>query len=178
LPQQGPVRQQLEQKKISLELNGAPFWEALDMLCQEGGLVIAGSGQTTLQLQLAEGGKPYQPPTGYTGPFRMRITGMNYYRNVNLAGAAAGQPFPGIAAGAGPNRTESLTVTMDLLTEPHLNIMSMSSPVITEASDETGEALVLGGAVTNVFYGQPNPAPGASMQPRQTQFGLRPSTKA
>src|SRR5207244_1609196 len=104
VPQQGPVRQQLEHKKISLDLNGTPFWEALDVLCREGGLVPVISGATTLQLQLAEGGKPYQPPTGYTGPFRMRITGMNYYRNVNLAGAAAGQPFPGIAAGAGPQR--------------------------------------------------------------------------
>jgi len=175
VPQQGPARQQLEQRKISLELNAVPFWEALDRLCRESGLVPATATQTTLQLQLAEGGKPYQPPTGYTGPFRMRITGMNYNRSVNMAGA--GQPF-GIAAGGGVQRTEALSVTMDLLGEPHLNILNMSNPTISEAIDETDQALALDGTGTTAFYPQPYYGAGMpAMQPRQTQFNLRPSTK-
>jgi hypothetical protein len=175
VPQQGTVRQQLDRKRISLDLNSVPFWEGLDALCREGNLVPVMSGVTTLQLQVAEGGKVYHPPTGYTGPFRMRITGMNYYRNVNLASAVPGQAFGALA---GPHRTETLTVTMDLIAEPHLNIMSMGNPSINEATDEAGEALAIGGGgVTNAFYGNPNVAPGASIQPRQTQFNLRPSTK-
>jgi hypothetical protein len=169
VPRQGPAREQLEQRKISLELDSVPFWEALDSLCREGGLVPISADLGSLQLQLAEG-KPHHPPLAHSGPFRMRLSAMNYYRSLNFGGV--GQPA------VLPHRTESLTVSMEVTAEPHLTITSMSKPTITEATDEAGQSLALPAGGGTAISGQAYFGPGmASMQFRQTQFSLRPANK-
>src|SRR5262249_18714920 len=50
VPQQGPGRLELEQKRVNLELERATFWEALEKLCQAGGLSYATQGTATLKL--------------------------------------------------------------------------------------------------------------------------------
>jgi hypothetical protein len=131
IPQQGPARQQLEQKKISLSLDDVPFWEALERLCKATGLTYASQGPRTLLLQQGEGAPP-RVPTAASGPFRLRVTALNYYRNLNLAGPPTGVP----------GRTEQLTMQMDVLAEPHITVLGIGSPQLTEARDDNGESLL------------------------------------
>ncbi len=172
VPQQGPARQLLDQKKITLELAGVPFWEALDKLCQAGNVTYTTISPSSLQLQLVEGTRP-PPPIAQTGPFRMRITNLNYYRNIVLAQAAgAAQP---------PGRTETLTAGLDLVSEPQVTVLSMGAPQILEAVDDNGQSLVTDKTVTTSTSGTAtyttSPTPINPLQVRQAQFQLRPADK-
>jgi hypothetical protein len=164
IPQQGPGRLKLEQVKIKMELKDTPFWESLDKLCQAGGLAYFQNNPTVIQLQATEGQPAPPVPSAYTGPFRMRITALNYYRGLNLLQQQ-------------PARSESLTATMDIVTEPHVALMTYGPAQITEAVDDEGQSLVTanlsGGASHNAYYdGRPT-----YMQPRTLQFNLRPAAK-
>jgi hypothetical protein len=188
IPQQGPAREQLEKKKLTLELEGVPLWEALDRLCAAAGLDYAPLTPTTIQLQPLEEGPPRRMPTAVSGPFRMRIRALNYYRSLGLPdaanGAVPGQPGvvpgqPGVVpqppGGARLVRQESFTATLDALAEPHLPILNLGNPTITEARDQEDQSLLTDLAST---AGTPAYAHGGMivpMQLRQTQFSLKPA---
>ena len=189
IPQQGPAREQLEEKKLNLTLDAVPFWEALEQVCDAADLVYAFAGPTTLRLQLSEGRPPFRTPTTCAGPFRLRVTGMKYYRDLNMAEqGAAQQPnapaFPPQAqavpqqfANARLLRNESLSVSMDLLAEPHITVLNVGNPEVTEAESERGESLVPSSATIPNNYPPPYYGPPIPMQVRQALFQLRPATK-
>jgi hypothetical protein len=95
-PPQGQPR-----KTISLDLDGVPFWECLDRLCQAGGLVFSSPDGRTLRLTE---GRPIPPGLiAYTGPCRLQIK--NTGRRLSLA-----QPdVP---------RLEELVIEWEVLAEP------------------------------------------------------------
>jgi hypothetical protein len=180
VPQQGPGRQQLEQKRITLELQRVPIWEALERLCEVANLTYAPSGVTTLQLQSLEGATLPRVPTAFSGSFRLRVTGMHYYRNLSFVGAAGaiqagGQP---VAVAAGPSsRQEQLTVNFDVVAEAHVKILALGAIEMSAAEDENGQSLMLEGRthpgfVQHGYYNGPS-----TMQPLFAQASLRPSTK-
>jgi hypothetical protein len=183
VPQQGPGRQQLEQKRISLDVQRVPFWEALERLCEAANLTYGATGVTTLQLQSLEGATLPRVPTAFSGSFRLRVTGMHYFRNLSFVGAAGavqggpvgGQPVA-IAAGA-PSRQEQLTVNIDVVPEAHVRILSLGALEMSAAEDENGQSLMLEGRthpgfVQHGYYNGPS-----MMQPLFAQTTLRPSTK-
>jgi hypothetical protein len=173
IPQQGPGRHALERKRITLALHDAPFWEALDKLCQAGGLGYNPVGTDTLQLQAASGDA--HPPVASSGPFRMRITGMNYSRGVNFFGMS-GNPsgvFPGMTAA---NRSENLSVNLDVLSEPNVRLLAFGGVQISEAVDENGQSLVFNSGTSATYSNYNHHSPG-TMQPLTTSFSLRPSSK-
>ncbi len=170
VPQQGPGRQVLEQKKITLDLDRVPFWEALERLCLAADLSYFPRTAQTIQLQLIEGQAP-RIPTAVSAAFRFRVTGMNYYRNLTFLNSGN----PGGPVGL-PGRNESLTVSFDIVSEPHVRVMSIAPPQITEAVDDAGQSLVTQAATqTNYYspyYGNPN-----TLQTLTTQTSLRPATR-
>jgi hypothetical protein len=170
IPQQGPGREKLEQIKIKLELKDTPFWESLDKLCAAGGLMYFQNNPAVIQLQVMEGQQAARVPAAYTGPFRMRITNLNYYRGLNLMT----QPANPQAV-----RSESLTANMDMITESHVALMNIGPVQITEAIDGEGQSLATanlsGGNSYPVYYDGRQPP---FMQPRQMTFNLRPAAKA
>lgn len=175
VPQQGPARQQLEQRRVNLDLPKAPFWEALEKLCEAGGLTYAPRGNKTFTLQMLEGGTPTRAPTAYSGAFRVRVTGMNYFRNVSLLGGGGNQQ----AIGVGTNRSEGLTVSFDVLAEPHVKVMGIGGPKLVDVVDEGGESLLSEGAGNSGGVSRASYYPGQPMmQTLTTQASLRPSTKA
>src|SRR5205807_2414804 len=204
VPQQGPARRQMEQRKLTLDMNGVPFWEALDRVCDAAGLAVLSLTPTQAQVQLAEG-STFRAPTAYSGPFRMRVTGMNYYRNLTMVepgqagmqqamqlqfaqpamgGMGMGAPQQGFLVGGQPAgqsrlvRQENLSAGMDLLGEPHLNLVSIGSPTITAAENEDGQSLAPAGSAVSNYYPQGYQGNVAGvLQVRQTQFTLQPATK-
>jgi hypothetical protein len=203
VPQQGPARTQMEQKKLTLDMDGVPFWEALDRLCEAAGLTVLSLTPTQAQVQLAEAGSRFRAPTAYSGPFRMRVTGMNYYRNLTMveSGQAVMQPampfiqqqqMGGMGMGVPQQgmmqvqamgqsrlvRQESLTAGMDLIGEPHLNLLTIGNPTITAAENEEGQSLAPAGSAASNYYPQGYYGNVAGvLQVRQTQFMLQPATK-
>jgi hypothetical protein len=172
LPQQGPGRQQLEGKKITLDLGRVPYWEALEKLCAAAGLTYAPRDVNTLQLQACEGGPALRVPTATSGAFRLRVTALNYHRGLTFPGAG-GPPGVGPAA-----RSESLSATLDVMAEPHIKVLGLGTPSIQEARDEEGQSLVLPGVAggpinrSHAFYGGP-----MVVQIMQTTANLRPPTR-
>jgi hypothetical protein len=207
VPQQGPARRQMEQRKLTLDMDGVPFWEALDRVCDAAGVAVLSLTPTQAQVQLAEG-STFRAPTAYSGPFRMRVTGMNYYRNLTMVepgqagmqqamqfgqpgmampgmgGMGMGGPQQGFLVGGQPMgqsrlvRQENLSAGMDLLGEPHLNLVSIGSPTITVAENEDGQSLAPAGSAVSNYYPQGYYGNVAGvLQVRQTQFTLQPATK-
>jgi hypothetical protein len=184
IPQQGPAREQLEKKKIDLELEGVPLWEALDRLCEVAGLDYALLTPTTIQLQLMEGGPPRRVPTAVCGPFRLRIRALNYFRSLGLGSETPNAVAPGqpgvMAPALGSTRLlrqESLTATLDVLAEPHLPVLNLGNPTITEAKDQNDQSLL---AEWTTSTGYTAHYPGGMivpMQLRQTQFSLKPASR-
>jgi hypothetical protein len=203
VPQQGPARIQLDQKRITLQLENAVFWEALEKLCAAAGLTYVPSGADTFHLEAYEGAQRSRVPTAARGAFRFRVVGMNYFRNVNFLAASGqqsfgpanvavampfGGPFPmkgvvqpmmaGGMSGANAVRQESLTVTLDVLAEPHVRIYKIGAPELEAAEDETGQSLITRGNVTSTSgYGPQSYQSMSVMQPLTTVAMLRPSTK-
>jgi hypothetical protein len=174
VPQQGPARDQLDQRRVTLDLEKVTFWEALERLCEAGGLTYSPKGTKTMQLQLLEGVSPTRAPTAYSGAFRLRVTGMNYYRNVALLGSGGATQAIGVAT----SRNEGLTVNFDVLPEPHVKVLGLSTPKLLAAVDATGESLVGENPAAGPSNYRTSYYPGPAMiQPIQTQTSLRPSTK-
>jgi WD40 repeat protein len=114
-------------KSVDLDLDGAPFWEALDRLCREAGLTCAASGRGLI---LSEG-----PPTparalAYSGPFRLQARWVTSHRAVDLS-----------AAGLPPWAAGQLNLSVSLWAEPSAALRAVGPPRVTEALDGRGRSL-------------------------------------
>ncbi len=165
MPQQGPAREQLEGKRITLEPGRVPFWDALERLCQAGGLTYTSRTAKTLELQPADGAP--RPPTAVSGAFRLRVTGMNYARSLNL----------NLVPGTTPARSESMNVSIDVLCEPHVALLAIGAPQFTEATEEEGRNALSGAPAGQGYTRNPYYHGAAPMQPLVTSVPLRPSTR-
>jgi hypothetical protein len=75
------------------------------------------------------------------------------------------------------SRTENLTATIDLLAEPHVTVLNMGSPEVSEAKDEKGESLALERTTSASYVANYYGTASTAMQVRQARFNLRPATK-
>jgi WD40 repeat protein len=117
-------------KTITLELDGVPFWEALDRLCQTAGLVHTLTYTPNGQGLRLTGGTPV--PRGaiaYAGPLRLQARGLTYQRNLDLQGKE-GAP------------REDLSLNMVRNAEPANDIVNTSQPRVVEARAAGGQSLL------------------------------------
>jgi WD40 repeat protein/tRNA A-37 threonylcarbamoyl transferase component Bud32 len=112
---------------ITLDLDGVPFWDALDKLCRAAGLVCPLEGAEPWRL--TEGTLPPAGLVTSAGPLRLQATGLNYNRNLFLQGPMA-------------NPTENLALNLTIQGVSGTQIMAIGSPRVLEAKDDTGASLV------------------------------------
>lgn len=127
-------------RRISLrEPDPVPFWSAVDGLCRAGGLRVEPNSVVLFDprdgepaLTLADGA--VRP--GFVsdrGPFRVKLTGLHFERNLPL------EPMPGDPAE--PTATELFQAQLQVVAEPRLRIAQVGPIRLTEAVDDRGQSL-------------------------------------
>jgi hypothetical protein len=119
--------------KITIEMENATFWEVMDRLCLVAGLTVHHNEPQGMVLQYND---YFTPCVSYRGPFKIVGNNFNYNKTVNFG------PLPRNPAN-NQMRSESLTFSFTLSTEPKLPIMSVSQPKVLEAVDEKGVSMVV-----------------------------------
>ena len=120
-------------QNVTLKVKDVTFWEVMDRLCLEGGLVIGGDdGDNTLRLFQQD---TYSPFIAYTGPFRIMATNMHSNRTVNLA-------FLPRRAIENQQPPEGLTFTFQINGEPKSSLLGIGMPILTKAEDQNGQTLM------------------------------------
>jgi hypothetical protein len=165
-----------DRRVFTFEFTDLPFWEALDRICESAGLVLQqGYGDDHIRLQHSAGHTPY---VHRAGAFRFLPTGFQHYRNVN---------FGLVGKGGAAQRSESLTLSFTVFSEPKLPLLGMGEPKLDAAYDSDNNSMLLrnpspdemdmmrfGGRRWVAHYG-----PGYRALSQQTQVQLnRPSEKA
>lgn len=116
---------------ITIDFKNATFWEAMDYICTMAGLVMHHNEGQGLVLYQNEG---YWPYVYYDGPFKVVANNFNYNKTFNF-GPLQRNPA------ANQLRSESLTFSFTLHSEPKLPLMSVSTPRIIEATDDMGMSM-------------------------------------
>jgi hypothetical protein len=135
----GGADDERERRVIDIELKNVPFWQALDSICQLGGLTYFegwyGYENFTVRLHHGESEVNF---LHVDGPFRVRVQGFNYYRHIHFpVGQRNQNPNQG-----GVQRNESLQVNFGIAVEPKLPMLGAGQPVFTHAEDERGQSLL------------------------------------
>jgi hypothetical protein len=124
------------QQPFSFDLKDVTFWEALDRINRDAGLGLQpGYGDERIRLQAQDGPCPF---VLYSGPFRLSATGLEQLRKVDLAV----QPRSG-----GPvRRSESLTFSFTLWSEPRLPLLGVGDVKLIAAYDSEKNSMLPGPA--------------------------------
>ncbi len=137
---------------FSFDLKDVPFWEALDRVGRDAGLVLRPPGSDQgLRLSKRPG---YTAHVSYDGPIRFTADSIQLHRELEfgLAGPAAETP----------SRSEILTLSFTVYAEPKLPIVGMGEPRLTAAYDtEKRSMLPLG-----------NPLEAAERELRRSRCGI------
>ena len=117
--------------RLSFDLAGVPFWEALDKVCDAAGLIVSEQGEDgSLAVYYND---TYNPHVCYDGPFKVVATNVNSGRGLQLAGLSRRQP--------NPRQPEYLNLNLSLLSEPKAAVVGIGTPVVTKAVDDRGGSL-------------------------------------
>jgi hypothetical protein len=139
-----------EKRLLSAELKDVPFWQALDQLCEMGGLTYQegwyGQDNETLRLEF---GESHVCPTCFQGAFRITIRGFDYQRSLYFS-----QGFHRNGGDEPPfHRNETLRIEMYISVEPRLPLAGANNQVnFTEVVDDTGQTMLLTANETNRYY--------------------------
>jgi hypothetical protein len=117
----------------SFDFKDLTFWEAIDRICEQAGLVVQnGYGDATVRLYQQEGHAPY---VHHDGSFRFVATGFHQYRTVN---------FGVVGKGSVPvQRSESLTFSFMVFAEPKLPLLGVGEVKLTAAYDTEKNSMLL-----------------------------------
>jgi hypothetical protein len=125
-----------EGRVITLNLKDVTFWEALERVCELGGLTQEGwhgPDQAPINLRF---GDSYPNIAAYNGPFRVIARGFRMDKTIEFSGGPR-------HAGNGPIRQyANLQITLGISSEPRLPLVGAGQPIFTEAVDETGQSLL------------------------------------
>jgi hypothetical protein len=133
----------LPQQAYSFDFPNVTFWEAIDRISQQTGLVVQrgyGDERVVLQPQNA-----IHPHVWRDGSFRFVADGMEQKRQIDLFL----RPLPGAQPAAQPNgppssvRAESLNFTFTVFVEPRLPILGAGDVRLSAAFDNERNSLVL-----------------------------------
>jgi hypothetical protein len=121
-----------DKKVYDLKCDNVPFWEAFDRLSQAAGLVLQPSyGDEYLRLN-QQGS--YVPYIKHDGAFRLVASNFNHNKTVELS------TLPN--TGGGAQRSESLTFTFSIFSEPKLPLMGVGEPRVTVALDNENRSML------------------------------------
>jgi WD40 repeat protein len=150
-------------KTVTLNLDGVPFLEALDRLCQAADLVPTRAG--TDQWNLTAGKPTPRELLAYRGPIRLQAANMEFDRRVDLAGKQT---------------RDQLRLQLFLESEANPALVGVAQPRVIAARDDAGRSLLpepqdsgpagddrflgpLGNARPLVFL-QPSPVRGGTLE--------------
>jgi hypothetical protein len=119
-------------KVYSIDLKDVPFWEALDRICKEAGLVAQPSFGTD-RIRLAAQGA-YCPYVHYKGLFRFAAVNVTQVQNLDLL-TATGETGP-------RQQNNNLTFTFTVSAEPRLALLAVGEPHIDSAYDADRNCLL------------------------------------
>jgi hypothetical protein len=123
-----------EQQVYDFNLTNATFWEALDKVCNETGMILQhGYGDDRLRFNYQDSVVPH---IYRDGPFRLVATGFNYNRSVDFSA----RPKTPTAT----QRSEYLNFNFTLFVEPKLPILQLGAVKVLEAYDENRVSMVPG----------------------------------
>jgi hypothetical protein len=129
---------QKDDAPVSLSWNKVSFWEAMQSLADQHGLLFQdgwyGPDNMTIRLTPGEMTNRF---TDLQGPFRITATGFYYNRSLNFSNRVQG------AMNNAQQTMETLQVNMSISVEPRMPLLSVRQPIITEATDENGQSLML-----------------------------------
>jgi hypothetical protein len=132
-----------EKQAYSFRFNNVPFWEALDQICEAGGLMLQQNyGVENIRLQFQEEHVPY---VCHNGMFRVVAQGFSHNRNVQFGAVGRG-------AQAAVSRTDIMNFSFTVSAEPRLPLLSIGAVKITEAEDDQHNSMVLS-ADRQAMYG-------------------------
>jgi hypothetical protein len=115
----------------SFDFKDLTFWEAIDKISQQAGLVLQqGYGDSTVRLYQQDGFVPY---VHYDGAFRFVPTGFHQYRSVNFGGGRA----------APVQRSESLSFNFMVFAEPKLPLLGVGEVKLSAAYDTEKNSMLL-----------------------------------
>jgi hypothetical protein len=123
-----------EKQLFDISIDNLPFWEALDKVCQTGGLTLQRTygEDNRLHLRVSE---EYVPFVHRSGAFRLVAQGFQYHRGIEFGS------LPRTAVHTG-QRSEQLTFRFTTLAEPRMPILWMGPIVLTEAVDDLNNSLL------------------------------------
>ncbi len=126
-----------ERRLIAVDLKRVSFWEALERICAQAGLAVQegwyGGDYAVVRLDF---GEATQGVLSLHGPFRVRVAGAYYNRQLNfnhMVRTPTDQPF---------SRHETLSLNLSVTVEPKLPLLGLAQPTITEALDDLDQSLV------------------------------------
>jgi hypothetical protein len=136
--QGGPLQQ-----SVSLDLKNATFWEALDKISAQSGLVLQQhhdmQGGLVLYAQ-----NSITPFIDYRGPFRVWATGFHYNKSLTFGSIPRTQPGLG-------QRSEQMSFMFSVVAEPKLPLLGLGQTKLSAAVDDQENSLVPPAAKTGVY---------------------------
>jgi hypothetical protein len=136
---QGGMPQQI----VNLDVKNATFWEALDKLSAQAGLILQQhhdmQGGLILYAQ-----NSVTPFVDYRGPFRVWATGFHYNKSLTFGSIPRTQPGVG-------QRTEQMSFMFSVVAEPKLPLLGLGQPKLTAAVDDQDNSLVPPAAKNGVY---------------------------
>jgi len=120
---------------ITLDLANVTFWEALDKVCAQSGLVLQqhhdAQGGLLLYAQNA-----YTPYVDYRGPFRLAANSFHFNKSLTFATLPRNQL-------TGSQRSEQLSFMFTVVAEPKLPLLGLGQAKLTLAVDDQDNSLLL-----------------------------------
>jgi hypothetical protein len=123
-----------EKQVYNFDLSNVPFWEALDRVSADGGLVLQQGnwGADSLRLHFQDSHVPF---VSRDGPFRIAAHGFYYSRNIDFAAVPKDTPRRG-------NRSESLSASFSVSVEPKVSLLGVGQARLTTAPDEKNNPML------------------------------------
>jgi hypothetical protein len=118
--------------QYDLVCDNVPFWDAFERLSQAAGLVLQPSyGDEYLRLNQQAS---FVPHVTRDGAFRLVANSFNQNKTIDLSTLPKN--------GGGARRSETLTFTFSIFSEPRLPLMSVGEPKITVALDNKDRSMI------------------------------------
>jgi len=132
-----------QQQLVTLDFDKATFWQVMDRICLEGGLIMYQNEGQPIQLYQQDS---FYPHNFYQGPFKVTANNIHYNKSINL-GPMQRNPQNNTL------RSENMQFNFSICSEPKLPIMGVGQAKLLEAIDERGQSMVPPANQHEVYYG-------------------------
>ena len=120
------------QLRLTLELADAPFWLALDRVCDLAGMTVNDPDEDgSLATYFSD---TFNPHTSYDGPFKIVASHVASNRSLQLAALSRKQP--------NPRQPEYINLNLTIHAEPKAPIVGIAQPQVEAAVDDRGASLL------------------------------------